>query len=105
MTAKVAEAQVPIGCPLGPRVWAVSPHWTIVLSAPAPSMVMNDLNGGMLTFSLDRHKKKKRGINDSISRKYNSKFGIKKKQNDSSSTRVVQENFDQDEKDTIKNKN
>lgn len=59
MTAKVAEAQVPIGCPLGPRVWAVSPHWTIVLSAPAPSMVMNDLNGGMLTFSLDRHKKKK----------------------------------------------
>lgn len=69
-------------------------------------MVMNDLNGGMLTFSLDRHKKKKkRGINDSISRKYNSKFGIKKKQNDSSSTRVVQENFDQDEKDTIKNKN
>lgn len=66
-------------------------------------MVMNDLNGGMLTFSLDRHKK--RGINDSISRKYNSKFGIKKKQNDSSSTRVVQENFDQEEKDTIKNKN
>lgn len=66
-------------------------------------MVMNDLNGGMLTFSLDRHKQ--RGINDSISRKYNSKFGIKKKQNDSSSTRVVQENFDQDEKDTIKNKN
>lgn len=67
-------------------------------------MVMNDLNGGMLTFSLNRHQKK-RGINDSISRKYNSKFGIKKKQNDSSSTRVLQENFDQEEKDTIKNKN
>lgn len=67
-------------------------------------MVMNDLNGGMLTFSLNRHQKK-RGINDSISRKYNSKFVIKKKQNDSSSTRVLQENFDQEEKDTIKNKN
>lgn len=52
-TEKVAEAKVPRGWPFGPGVCAVSPHWTIVLSAPAPSMVMHDFNWGMVTFSLE----------------------------------------------------
>lgn len=51
-TAKVAEAKVPRGFPLGPGVCAVSPHWTMVFSAPAPSMVMKAFIGGILTFSL-----------------------------------------------------
>jgi hypothetical protein len=52
-TAKVAELNVPRGRPLGPvGESAVSPHCTIVLSAPAPSRVMNARIAEMLTFSL-----------------------------------------------------
>ena len=52
-TANVAELNVPRGRPLGPvGESAVSPHCTIVLSAPAPSRVMNARIGEMVTFSL-----------------------------------------------------
>ena len=51
-TANVAEANVPMACPHGPTVPAVSPHCTTVLSAPAPSTVMNARIGEMFTFSL-----------------------------------------------------
>lgn len=51
-TAKVAELYVPMGWPLGPIVSAVSPHCITVLSAPAPSIVINALMGDILTFSL-----------------------------------------------------
>jgi hypothetical protein len=51
-TANVAEPKVPTGRPKDPTVSAVSPHCTTVLSAPAPSMVMNARIGEMFTFSL-----------------------------------------------------
>ena len=54
LTANVAEPNVPMGLPQDPAVSAVSPHCTIVLSAPAPSRVMNARIAEMLTFSL-RH--------------------------------------------------
>jgi hypothetical protein len=55
-TAKDAELNVPRGRPLAPvGESAVSPHCTIVLSAPAPSRVMNARIAEMLTFSL-RHR-------------------------------------------------
>ena len=52
LTAKEADLKVPMGLPLGSCVCAVSPHCTIVLSAPSPSIVMNAFIGGMFTFSL-----------------------------------------------------
>ena len=51
-TAKEAELKVPMGLPFVSGVCAVSPHSTIVVSAPSPSIVTNDFIGGMFTFSL-----------------------------------------------------
>lgn len=51
-TPKVAEAKVPRGSPLGPGAPAVSFHRTTVFSAPAPCIVINDFDLGIVTFSL-----------------------------------------------------